>query len=206
MASMFRAVKFETMEDIEAKFMHKKIHAELKAKQTLHGELTNNANIDQLIMDLNGDNSSAQGNNSNANTTAQDKSKEQSAKEKALKINKDKNTPIDSKLLQQASVQAAMSEGKKKKKGDGKLANMEDEEGGVGSINDRVFVCLGKLKETGQAHSWVMTLNKMYDEITLWDVNLPHKYVNPALKLISLIFRYLLEGSMKERKRICKAT
>ena len=46
---------------------------------------------------------------------------------------------------------------------------MQEED--VRGINDRVFVCLGRLKDTGEPHAWVMTLNKTYDELTFWDVN-----------------------------------
>ena len=46
----------------------------------------------------------------------------------------------------------------------------------MGGINDRVFVCLGRLKDNGAQHAWVMTLNKTYDEVTFWDVNTPLKY------------------------------
>lgn len=52
---------------------------------------------------------------------------------------------------------------------------MTDEE--VSGINDRVFVCLGKLKEGGQPHAWVMTINKIYDEVTFWEVNSQKKFI-----------------------------
>jgi hypothetical protein len=44
-------------------------------------------------------------------------------------------------------------------------------------LNDRVFVCLGKLKETNAPHSWVMTINKTYDEVTFWEVGAQKKFV-----------------------------
>lgn len=47
---------------------------------------------------------------------------------------------------------------------------------GPSSLNDRVFVCLGKLKETGADHAWVMTLNRTYDEVIMWDVTQPRKF------------------------------
>ena len=55
------------------------------------------------------------------------------------------------------------------------IGNMQKEEEDS-SINDRVFVCLGKLKENGQPHAWVMTLNQTYDEITFWEANSSQKY------------------------------
>jgi hypothetical protein len=45
------------------------------------------------------------------------------------------------------------------------------------SLNDRVFVCLGRLKSTGASHAWVMTLNKTYDELTFWEIKDHKKYV-----------------------------
>lgn len=47
-------------------------------------------------------------------------------------------------------------------------------------MNDRVFVCLGKAKETGQDHAWVMTLSKTYDEVTFWEPSLAKQYSLPG--------------------------
>lgn len=77
----------------------------------------------------------------------------------------------DNKLIRQAVVSAAMNTVKKKKKNTG----LTEED--VSGINDRVFVCLGKLKENKQPHAWVMTLNKTYNEVTFWEVNTNKKYV-----------------------------
>lgn len=44
-------------------------------------------------------------------------------------------------------------------------------------LNDRVFICLGKLRETGQPHTWVMTLNRTYDQVTFWETAAEKKYV-----------------------------
>jgi hypothetical protein len=44
------------------------------------------------------------------------------------------------------------------------------------SLNDRVFVCLGKLREKKKHHAWVMTINKTFDEITFWEVNRHRKF------------------------------
>jgi hypothetical protein len=65
-----------------------------------------------------------------------------------------------------------MNEAQKKNKKKGHKIQEDDDKG----INDRVFVCLGRFKETNQPHAWVMTLNKTYDEVTFWDVNLPLRY------------------------------
>ena len=65
--------------------------------------------------------------------------------------------------------------GKKGKKG--KKQHIEDDSFG---INDRVFVCMGRLKETGQPHAWVMTINRTYDEITFWESNRPKKFTLPG--------------------------
>eukprot|EP00347_Sterkiella_histriomuscorum_P007723 403347806 len=162
MASMFRAVKFETIEDIEAKFEQKKLLALEKAKQTLQGELEDVDFENNQDDNIEADEIDQQ----NANNQQQDKKK--------LKISKE--TPIDSKLLQQATVQQAIHDVKKKKKKKKGQSGYHEEEENAG-INDRVFVCLGKLKESGQSHSWVMTLNHTYDEVTFWDVNQPKKYV-----------------------------
>ena len=48
---------------------------------------------------------------------------------------------------------------------------MEDD-----TIGDRVFVCVGKAKGTEQRAVWIMTLNKLFDEATFWEVNTPKKY------------------------------
>jgi hypothetical protein len=43
-------------------------------------------------------------------------------------------------------------------------SDLQSPEGAVGTtIADRVFVCLGRLRSTGQEHAWVMTLNSTYD-------------------------------------------
>ena len=40
----------------------------------------------------------------------------------------------------------------------------------VASINDRVFICLGRKMDYGEMHAWVMTINKTYDVVTFWEV------------------------------------
>ncbi|TNV87010.1 hypothetical protein FGO68_gene4983 [Halteria grandinella] len=45
------------------------------------------------------------------------------------------------------------------------------------NISDRVFVCLGKLRSTGQDHAWVLTFNKTFDQLTFWEPTLPKKWV-----------------------------
>ena len=38
------------------------------------------------------------------------------------------------------------------------------------SIEDRVFVCLGRSREHGgKSHAWVMTLSKAFDQVTFWE-------------------------------------
>jgi len=44
-------------------------------------------------------------------------------------------------------------------------------------INDRVFVCLGKLKETGLPHAWILTFSNSFDQITFWEIQ-NHKKFN----------------------------
>jgi hypothetical protein len=41
---------------------------------------------------------------------------------------------------------------------------------------NRVFVCLGKLKITRQPHIWVMSFNDDYTDVTFWETKLSYKY------------------------------
>ena len=76
--------------------------------------------------------------------------------------------------MQQASVQQAMSQAQKKRKaGQAALVPHDEDKFGIG---DRVFVCLGKLKDNGISHAWIMTLNKTYDEVTFWEVGSPQRF------------------------------
>ena len=65
-----------------------------------------------------------------------------------------------------------MSEGQKKKARKKGFTDYEET-----GLNDRVFVCLGRLKASGAQTAWVMTLSKTYDEVTFWDVTQSAKYV-----------------------------
>ena len=47
------------------------------------------------------------------------------------------------------------------------------------TIEDRIFICLGKNKKTEQDAVWVMTLNQNYDQVTFWD---PKLYSEETLK------------------------
>jgi hypothetical protein len=44
------------------------------------------------------------------------------------------------------------------------------------TIGDRVFICIGKNKETEQRAIWIMTLSLNFDEVTFWEINQPIKY------------------------------
>jgi hypothetical protein len=37
------------------------------------------------------------------------------------------------------------------------------------TTEDRVFVCLGRARYTGQPHAWVMTLSKEFEHVILWE-------------------------------------
>lgn len=47
-------------------------------------------------------------------------------------------------------------------------------------FENRVFVCLGKLKFSKEPYSWVMTFSADYRDVTFWDPVLPHKYELPG--------------------------
>lgn len=100
MASMFRAVKFETVEDIYKKYKDK---YKLKQASTII--------VDEKLED----------------------EEEEETKTPSFAQSKDKKT--------------------KRRKKKGKLEQEQN------SLNDRVFVCLGKLKDSKKPHAWVMTLN-----------------------------------------------
>lgn len=73
------------------------------------------------------------------------------------------------KSLEIGDHQEETSTRKKKKKG----GSDDDEDD---SLSDRVFVCLGRTKDSGLNHAWVMTINKTYDEVTFWESSLPTKF------------------------------
>jgi hypothetical protein len=45
---------------------------------------------------------------------------------------------------------------------------------------DRVFVCLGRARDTGQHHAWVMTISKDFDSVTLWEPTLGQQFHLPG--------------------------
>ena len=56
----------------------------------------------------------------------------------------------------------------------------KDEEDEDSTISDRVFVCLGRLKDSGLNHTWVMTLSRGYDEVTFWEPSQARRYELPG--------------------------
>jgi hypothetical protein len=47
-----------------------------------------------------------------------------------------------------------------------KLGLSKDEDS---PVDDRVFVCIGKYRKSNKAAYWVMTLNKKFNSVTMWD-------------------------------------
>lgn len=124
MASMFRAVKYETTEEVEKSHVDKKKESMQSSK-----------------------------NKKNKGNKDEDENEEEDEKHKDTIISTAQNSNKPS----------------KKKKGGPMMDDSLD-------LSDRVFVCLGTLKDLKKPHAWVMTLNKTYDEVTFWEVNQPRKF------------------------------
>lgn len=54
--------------------------------------------------------------------------------------------------------------------------NLATEEKDVFPYENRVFVCMGKMKGIGNAHTWIMTIDDNYRDITFWDPRVNSKF------------------------------
>jgi hypothetical protein len=74
------------------------------------------------------------------------------------------------------------------------------------NIDDRVFVCLGKTRQ-GSKHAWVLTIDKEFSQVTLWEPTTAVSYVLPGrISNKKFLKEYLVnrELSESEKKEVLK--
>lgn len=65
---------------------------------------------------------------------------------------------------------------------------------------NRVFVCLGKMKNLGIAHLWIMTIDDNYRDITFWDPRVNAKFTLKARVKEPLFLKRFLNRQAKNRQ------
>ena len=178
MASMFRAVKYEKYEQLHAAFVRlqrsnndkygKKIqHVVAKAGISLKAGMDDTAvkGDYEELKDSEADDDDDDDNDEDDEDESED-SVDGGGDSDDDDDKSDKNS-ADSDDVDLGNIEDSFDRGggKDGKGGDGEMDNDENE-----SIEERVFVCVGRMKKGGQKQAvWVMTINQDWNGVTMWN-------------------------------------
>ncbi len=65
---------------------------------------------------------------------------------------------------------------------------------------NRVFVCMGKMKNLGCGHSWIMTIDDNYKDVTFWDPRVNAKFILKGRIENHKILKRFLNREVRSRK------
>ena len=161
MASMFRAVKYEQLEDLKKAFVKsQERYYQRDGKRLI--KVVKKANIDEDIDSVSDDDddrqSNSDGHSDDADDDEFDEDKDSSDYSAGNASNDDDN---DS----DADSDASGDDRHKDSEEDGDGQEPE----GSDTIEDRVFVCVGRFKRTKKQAVWVMTIDRDFQVVTLWN-------------------------------------